>query len=120
MSLQIHTRELPDVVILDLDGRITLGEGASSLRQAVKDLLMKGERRIILNLTKVQYVDSAGLGELVGIYVTVRNQGGEVKMTGVNSKILGLMQVTKLHTIFDVRTDESAALAAFGSASAGV
>lgn len=120
MSLQIHTRELPDVVILDLDGRITLGEGASSLRQAVKDLLMKGERRIILNLTKVQYVDSAGLGELVGIYVTVRNQGGEVKMTAVNSKILGLMQVTKLHTIFDVRTDESAALAAFGSASAGV
>ncbi len=120
MSLQIHIRELPNLVIVDLEGRITLGDAASSLRQAVKDLLMKGERRIVLNLEKVQYVDSAGLGEMVGIYVTVRNQGGEVKMSGVNAKILGLMQVTKLHTIFDVRTDESAAIAAFGNVSAGV
>ena len=118
MSLQIHIRELPNVVILDLEGRITLGEAATSLRQSVKDLLMKGERRVIMNLDKVQYVDSAGLGELVGIYVTVRNQGGEVKMAGVNPKILGLMQVTKLHTVFDVLSDDSAAIAAFGSVSA--
>ena len=118
MSLQIHIRELPNLVILDLEGRITLGDAASSLRQSVKDLLMKGERRIIMNLEKVQYVDSAGLGELVGIYVTVRNQGGEVKMAGVNPKILGLMQVTKLHTVFDVVSDDSAAIAAFGSVSA--
>ena len=108
------------MVVVDMEGRITLGEAASSLRQSVKDLLMKGERRIVMNLEKVQYVDSAGLGELVGIYVTVRNQGGDVKMTGVNPKILGLMQVTKLHTIFEVCADEPAAVAAFGRVGAGV
>jgi len=120
MSLQIEIRELPNVVVVHLEGRITLGEAATSLRQSVKDLLMKGERRIVMNFDKVQYVDSAGLGELVGIYVTVRNQGGDVKLAGVNSKILGLMQVTKLHTVFEVCTDESAAIAAFGRVGAGV
>ena len=118
MSLNIQVRELPDVVVLQLEGRITLGEAATSLRQAVKDQLIKGRRNIVANLERVQYVDSAGLGELVGAYVTVRNQGGDVKLAGVNAKILGLMQVTKLHTVFDVRPDEAAAVSAFGNASA--
>ena len=104
------------MAIVTLEGRITLGEAASSVRQTVKDLLLKGVRRIIMNLEKVQYVDSAGLGELVGIYVTARNQGGDVKLVGVNAKLHGLMQVTKLHTIFEVHPDEAAAVAAFGSA----
>lgn len=115
MSLQIAVRELSNIAIVHLEGRITLGEGAAAVRQTAKDLVLKGVRRIVFNLEKVQYVDSAGLGEFVGIYVTVRNQGGEVKLVGVNPKLLGLMQVTKLHTVFEVCPDEAAAVAAFGS-----
>jgi anti-sigma B factor antagonist len=117
MSLNIQTRDLKNVSVISLEGRITLGEAASALRDAVKGAIARGARNLVLNLQKVQYVDSAGLGELVGIYVTARNQGGEVKLSGINAKLHGLMQVTKLHTVFDVYEDETAAVAAFGASS---
>jgi anti-sigma B factor antagonist len=118
MSLQIHVRDLPNVAILSLEGRVTLGEGSSALRQAVKDALARGSKRMILNLSKVPYIDSAGLGELVGTYATVRNQGGDVKLVGVQAKVQGLLQVTKLHTVFEVCDDEATAVAKL-NASAG-
>jgi anti-sigma B factor antagonist len=113
VSMKVSTRQVDGVTILDLSGRITLGEGSVQLRDAVRDLLTKGQKQILLNLADVNYIDSSGIGELVSAYTTVRNQGGELKLLNLTKKVHDLLQITKLYTVFDVKDDEASAIASF-------
>lgn len=113
MSMKIATRQLDGVTVLDLGGRITLGEGSVQLRDAVRDLISKGQKKIVLNLGEISYMDSSGMGELVTAYTSVKNQGGELKLINLTKKIEDLMQITKLVTVFDIYDDEAKAIAAF-------
>jgi anti-sigma B factor antagonist len=101
------------VTILDLSGRITLGEGSVVLRDQIRDLLAKEQKNILLNLADVTYIDSSGIGELVSAYTAVRNKGGELKLLNLTKKVHDLLQITKLYTVFDIKDDEAAAVAAF-------
>jgi anti-sigma B factor antagonist len=120
MASKANIRQVGDVMIMDLSGRIALGDGSGALREAVKDMLKEGQRKILLNLGDVGYIDSAGLGELVGAYATVTNQGGEIKLLNVQRRVDDLLQVTKLYTVFESFTSENAALHSFGRKSAAV
>jgi anti-sigma B factor antagonist len=111
--MKIATRQLDGITVLDLGGRITLGEGSVQLRDAVRDLLAKGHKKIVLNLGDISYMDSSGMGELVTAYTSVKNQGGELKLINLTKKIEDLMQITKLVTVFDIYDDEAKAIAAF-------
>ena len=113
MALSIASREVDGVTVLDLSGRITLGEGSVQLRDSIRDLLAKGQKKILLNLGDVNYIDSSGIGELVSAYTTVRNQGGELKLLNLTKKVHDLLQITKLYTVFDIRDDETAAIGSF-------
>lgn len=113
MTLQATTRDSNGVSVVDLSGRITLGEGSSTIREMVRDLLGKGQKKILLNLADVNYIDSSGLGELVSAFTTVKNQGGELKLLGLNKKIRDLLQITRLYTVFEVFEQEAAAVASF-------
>jgi len=111
--MKISTRSVDGVSILDCSGRITLGEGSITLRDTVRDLLSKGQKKILLNLGDVTYIDSSGIGELVSAFTTVRNQGGELKLLNLTKKVHDLLQITKLYTVFDVKDDETSAVKAF-------
>src|ERR1035438_8580820 len=113
MSMKVKTRQGDGVTILDLSGRITLGEGSVTLRDAVRDVLAKGSNKILLNLADVNYIDSSGIGELVSAYTTVKNQGGELKLLNLTKKVHDLLQITKLYTVFDIKDDETTAVTAF-------
>ena len=113
MNLKLSNRAVDGVTIVDCSGRITLGEGSVVLRDAVKDLLGKGSKKILLNLGDVNYIDSSGIGELVSAYTTVKNQGGELKLLNLTKKVHDLLQITKLYTVFDVRDDETTAVKSF-------
>jgi anti-sigma B factor antagonist len=113
VSLKLSTRQVDGITILDLSGRITLGEGSVQLRDAVRDLLSKGSKQILLNLGDVNYIDSSGIGELVSAYTTVRNQGGELKLLNLTKKVHDLLQITKLYTVFDVKDDEATAIGSY-------
>jgi anti-sigma B factor antagonist len=116
VSMKLKTRQVDGVTILDCSGRITLGEGSVQLRDAVRDLLSKGSKKILLNLGDVTYIDSSGIGELVSAFTTVRNQGGDLKLLNLTKKIHDLLQITKLYTVFDVKDDEASAVASFARA----
>jgi anti-sigma B factor antagonist len=111
--MKASTRQVDGVTIVDLSGRITLGEGSVVLRDTIKDLLGKGQKKILLNLGDVSYIDSSGIGELVSAFTSVRNQGGELKLLNLTKKVHDLLQITKLYTVFDVKDDEAAAIGAF-------
>src|SRR3954449_11959432 len=111
MSLVAKTRQVGNVDIVDLSGKITLGENTGILRDELRSLLAQGQKNILLNMGDVGYVDSAGLGELVGAYTTATNQGGQVKLLNLQTKMKDLLQVTKLHTIFPVFENEREAVA---------
>ena len=113
MALAIASREVDGVTVLDLSGRITLGEGSVQLRDAIRDLIAKGQRRILLDLGEVNYIDSSGLGELVSAYTTVKNQGAALKLLKLTKKVHDLLQLTKLYTVFDIYDDEASAIASF-------
>jgi|SRR6516162_3301450 anti-sigma B factor antagonist len=108
-------RQVNDVTIVDLSGQIKLGEGSSVLRDTVKGLLGKGQKKILLNLGDINYIDSSGVGELVSAYTSVRNQGGELKLLHLTKRVRDLLQLTKLYTVFHVMDDEAAAITAFSS-----
>ena len=112
-SVKISTRQVDGVTILDMSGRITLGEGSVQLRDAVRDLLGKGQKHVLLNLGDVTYIDSSGIGELVSAFTTAKNQGGELKLLNLTRKVHDLLQITKLYTVFDVKDDEASAIASF-------
>jgi anti-sigma B factor antagonist len=113
VSMKANTRQVDGVTIVDLSGRITLGEGSVILRDTVRDLVGKGNKKIVLNLGEVNYIDSSGIGELVSAFTTVRNQGGELKLLNLTKKVHDLLQITKLYTVFDVKDDETAAIKSF-------
>ncbi len=118
MALTAKTRRVGNVAIVDLSGKVTLGENTGILRDELRSVLAQGNKNIILNLRDVSYVDSAGLGELVGVYTTATNQGGAVKLLHMQSKMRDLMQITKLHTIFPAFEDEQQAISSFGAGAA--
>ena len=115
MTMKASTRQVNGVTIVDLSGRITLGEGSVILRDTVRDLLGKGQKKILLNLGDVSYIESSGIGELVSAYTTVRNQGGDLRLLNLTKKVHDLLQITKLYTVFDVKDDETTAVRAFAS-----
>jgi anti-sigma B factor antagonist len=114
MSITITERQAGDVTILDLAGKVTIGEGSVILRTKVRSLLEEGKNKILLNLGSVSYVDSSGIGELVSSYTTVRNQQGALKLLNLTEKIQDLLAITKLLTVFEVFEEEGEALASFG------
>jgi anti-sigma B factor antagonist len=111
--MKSSARQVGGVTIVDLSGRITLGEGSVVLRDTIRDLVGKGQNKILLNLADVTYIDSSGIGELVSAYTTVRNQSGELKLLKLTKKVHDLLQITKLYTVFDIKDDETAAVKAF-------
>jgi anti-sigma B factor antagonist len=113
MSMKTSNRQVDGVTIVDCSGRITLGEGSVILRDSVRELLGKGNKKILLNLGDVNYIDSSGIGELVSAYTTVKNQGGELKLLNLTKKVHDLLQITKLYTVFDIKDDETAAIQSF-------
>ena len=113
MSLKAEVRRTGDVAIVDLAGRITLGEGSGLVRSTIKDLVSAGQKNILVNLKDVTYIDSAGLGELVGSYASVTNQAGNIKLLHPQNKVHDLLQVTKLYTVFVAFDDEAEAVRSF-------
>ena len=115
--MQTAARQVGGVTVLDISGRITLGEGNVILREIVRDLADKGAKAIVLNLGEVQYIDSSGIGELVKAHTTIRNQGGQLKLTNLNKRVDDLLQLTRLSTVFDIQKDETSAIKSFGGSS---
>lgn len=105
-----HERRVEDVVIVDLDGKLTLGAGDVQLRQLVNDLIERGEKKILLNLEKVSYMDSAGTGELVSSYTSAQNRGASLKLLNLSSKVRDLLMFTQLITVFEDYTDVAEAV----------
>lgn len=113
MPLSIGTREVSHVTILDLSGRIALGDEIDDLRSAIRNLIDEGKKKIILNLAEVDYIDSSGVDALVGGFTAVRNAGGELKLLNLTQKVHDVLHVTKLYTVFDIRDDEFHAVKSF-------
>jgi anti-sigma B factor antagonist len=111
--MKISVRQVDGVTIVDCSGRITLGEGSVTLRDTVREILAKGQKKILLNLADVNYIDSSGIGELVSAFTTTKNQNGELKLLKLTKKVNDLLQITKLYTVFDVQDDETAAVKSF-------
>jgi len=114
VPMTTSTRQVGDVTIVDVSGRITVGEGNLVLREAVSNLIQAGTRKILLNLREVGYVDSSGLGELIKTYTSVRNQGGQLKLVNISKRVNDLLQMTRLQTVFDIQPDEASAIQSFG------
>jgi anti-sigma B factor antagonist len=113
VALSIASREVDGVTVLDLGGKIVLGEGSVQLREAIRDLMSKGIKNILLNLGNVNYIDSSGLGELVSAFTTAKNQSAALKLLSLTKKVHDLLQITKLYTVFDIYDDEASAIASF-------
>jgi anti-sigma B factor antagonist len=113
MNLKMAARNVGDVTVVDISGRIVLGPGSASLRSMVSNLVSNGHNKILLNLAEVTYIDSSGLGHLVSAFTTVRKHGGELKLLKLTNKVYDLIQITRLLTVFNIRDDESEALKSF-------
>lgn len=113
MSVKLSIRQVGDVTVVDVAGRITLGEGSSALRDTLRDMVMKGQKKILLNLGEVSYIDSSGIGELVSGFTSVTNQGGQLKLLNLTKRVKDLLQITKLYTVFDVHESEATAIRSF-------
>jgi anti-sigma B factor antagonist len=113
MTLRATHRDAGPVTVVDFSGRITLGDGSALLRKTLRDLLEEQRTRIVLNLGDVDYIDSSGIGELVSGYTSVKNRGGELKLLNLTKKVHDLLQITKLYTVFEVHSDEHAAVRSF-------
>jgi anti-sigma B factor antagonist len=113
VSVKLNTRQVGDVSVVDVAGRITLGEGSSALRDTLRDMVTKNHKKILLNLGEVSYIDSSGIGELVSGFTSVTNSGGQLKLLGLSKRVKDLLQITKLYTVFDVHEEESSAIRSF-------
>jgi len=109
----LNTRQVGDVSVVDVAGRITLGEGSSALRDTLRDMVSKNQKKILLNLGEVSYIDSSGIGELVSGFTTVTTSGGQLKLLNLTKRVKDLLQITKLYTVFDVHEDEAGAIRSF-------
>ena len=112
-ALFLTSRDDGPITLVDLSGRIALGEGSALLRKTIRDLVESGRLKIVLNLGDVNYIDSSGIGELVSGFTAVRNRGGELKLLNLTKKVHDLLQITKLFTVFDVYSDEHIAVRSF-------
>ena len=112
-ELTISERQVGDVTVLDMDGKITIGEGSVALRTAIRRLLEEGKKKILLNLARVGYIDSSGIGELVSSYTAIGKENGQLKLLKLTQKLQDLLTITKLLTVFDVYDSEDEALASF-------
>jgi len=113
VSVKLTTRQVGDVTVVDVAGRITLGEGSATLRDAMREMVNQNQKKILLNLGEVSYIDSSGIGELVSGFTTVTNSGGNLKLLNLNKRVKDLLQITKLYTVFDVHEDEAGAIRSF-------
>lgn len=113
MSVKLTTRQVGDVTVIDAAGRITLGEGSSTFRDSLRDLTAKGNKKLLLNLGDISYIDSSGIGEMVSGFTSVTNQGGQLKLLNLTKRVKDLLQITKLYTVFEVFDDEAAAVRSF-------
>ncbi len=113
MSMKLHTRQVGDVTIIDISGRVTLGEGSSAIRETMRDLTAKGDKKLLLNLSDMSYIDSTGIGELVAGFTSASNAGGTVKLLGVTKHVKDVLQVSRLYTVFEAFDDEATALKSF-------
>src|SRR4026209_2459455 len=112
-ELNISERQAGDITVLDMDGRITIGEGSVALRSAIRRLLEEGKKKILLNLAGVGYIDSSGIVELVSSFTAINKDGGQLKLLSLTQKLQDLLTITKLLTVFDVYESESEALSSF-------
>jgi len=119
MSCKTAVRYVGDVAIIDVSGRITLGEGSGMLRELIKDLVKAGDKDLLVNLNEVTYMDSCGLGELVGAYASVTNAGGAIKLLNPQGRVAEILNVTKLYTVFETFSDEAAAVRSFPAPAGG-
>jgi anti-sigma B factor antagonist len=113
VSVKLTNRQVGEVTVVDAVGRITLGEGASTFRDSIRDLAANGHKKLLLNLAEISYIDSSGIGELVSGFTTVANQGGTVKLLNLTKRVQDLLQITKLYTVFEVFDDEAKAVRSF-------
>lgn len=113
MSAKLSPRQVGEIIVIDVSGRITLGEGSSNVRESIRELLAKGNRKILLNLGDVSYIDSSGIGELVSAFTSVANQGGQLKLLNLTKRVKDLLQITKLYTVFEVFDNEAQAVVTF-------
>ena len=118
MHMTTSIRQVGGVTIVDVSGRIVLGEESGALRELVRDLLSRGHKKVLFNLADVNYIDSSGLGCLVSAFTTLRRQQGELKLLNLTTKVHNLMQITKLYTVFDIMDDEAVAVKSFGPSAA--
>ncbi len=118
MKMTTSTRQVGGVMVVDVGGRIELGEESAALRDLVCDLLSKGDKKILLNLGDVHYIDTSGLASLVSAFIRVRKEGGELKLLNLTDKVSDLMQITKLYTVFEIMNDEAVAVKSFGQSTA--
>lgn len=109
-ELNINERQAGDVTVLDMNGRITIGEGSVALRTAIRRLLEEGKKKILLNLGGVGYIDSSGIGELVSSFTAINKEGGQLKLLNLTQKLRDLLAITKLLTVFDSYDDEQEAM----------
>jgi anti-sigma B factor antagonist len=113
VSMKATARQVNSVTVFDISGRITLGEGCAHLRELIRSNLTRGNKKLLLNLGDVTYIDSSGIGELVSSFTTVSKEGGQLKLLNLTKKVHDLLQITKLLTVFDVHDDEAKAIASF-------
>lgn len=113
MSVKMTTRQVGDVTVVDAVGRITLGDGATTFRDTIRDLANAGNKKLLLNLAEVSYIDSSGIGEMVSGFTSVSNQGGSLKLLNLTKRVKDLLQITKLYTVFEVFDDEAHAVRSF-------
>lgn len=114
MSVAVTTRRIGDVCVLDVSGRITLGEGSSILRESLRDCAAVKQPKVLLNLEEVNYIDSSGIGELVSGFTNIQDAGGQLKLLNLTKRVKDLLQITKLYTVFEVFADEATAIRSFG------
>ncbi len=113
MSVSVTTRQVGDVSVLDVAGRITLGEGSSTLRESLRGITTVKNAKILLNLEDVTYIDSSGIGELVSGFTNIQEMGGQLKLLKLTKRVKDLLQITKLYTVFEVFDDEATAIRSF-------
>ena len=113
MNVKLTSRQVGDVTVIDAAGRLTLGEGASAFRDYIRDLSGKGNKKLLLNLSDVSYIDSSGIGEMVSGFTSITNNGGQLKLVGLSKRVKDLLQITKLYTVFEAYDDEAQAVRSF-------
>ncbi len=115
MSVKLVTRQVGDVTIVDANGRITLGEGSTAFRKIIHELVTKGQKKILINMGDISYIDSSGIGEMVSSFTKINNHGGEVKYFHLGQRVQDLLQITKLYTVFEVFDTEEDAVRSFNA-----